>query len=44
MKPWAYGIIYGDHSQYRAVVLERARAEELAAKLHGVVVPLYAKD
>lgn len=40
--PWAYGIVYGEEAQYRVVVLDRAKAEELAARLHGVVMPLFA--
>ncbi len=39
-KPLAYLVIWGARNERRAVVLDRPRADELAAVQHGQVVPL----
>lgn len=36
----AWLIVYGDRLDHRCVVLDRARAEQTAVHLHGVLVPL----
>jgi hypothetical protein len=41
-KPLAFLVVWGARNERRAVVLERARADELAAVQHGQVVPLVA--
>lgn len=41
-QPLAFLIVWGARNERRAVVLERARADELAAVQHGQVVPLGA--
>ena len=38
----AYLVIWGAHNERRAVVLEQARAEEMAANYHGQIVCLGA--
>lgn len=40
--PFGYGVIYGDQAQHKCLVLDRAKAEETAARLHGTWVPLFA--
>lgn len=42
MEPVAWLILYGDQRQHRCVLLDRAKAEQMAAQLHGVLVPLVA--
>lgn len=39
-KALAYLVVWGARNERRAVVLERPRADELAAVQHGQVVPL----
>jgi len=39
-RPLAYLVVWGARNERRAVVLERARADELAAVQHGQVVAL----
>lgn len=39
-EPIAWLIVYGERREHRCLVLERARAEQTAAQLHGVLVPL----
>jgi hypothetical protein len=41
-EPAAWLILYGQG--HRCVVLDRARAEQTAAQLHGVLVPLVVPD
>jgi len=41
-RPLAYLVVWGARNERRAVVLEKARADELAAVQHGQVVPLGA--
>jgi ABC-type Fe3+-hydroxamate transport system substrate-binding protein len=41
-RPLAYLVVWGARNERRAVVLEKARADELAAVQHGQVVPLVA--
>lgn len=41
-RPLAYLVCWGARNERRAVVLEQARAEELATQHHGQVVPLVA--
>lgn len=43
-QPVAFLIRYGARLQLTAVVLDRAKAESLAAHLHGIVEPLYTKE
>lgn len=40
MEPVAWLIVYGERGQHRSLVLDRAKAEQTASSLHGVLVPL----
>ena len=41
MIPAAWMVVYGEQSQYKALFVEQARAEQFAATHHGVIVLLY---
>lgn len=41
MTPAAWMVVYGEQSQYKALFVEQARAEQFAATHHGIVRPLY---
>jgi len=43
-EPDAYLILYGDRRERRCLVLDRATADQRAASLHGVKVPLVVPD
>lgn len=41
MTPAAWMVVYGEQSQYKALFVEQARAEQFAATHHGIVKALY---
>lgn len=43
-QPEAWMVIFGDQQQYRALILEQARAERYAVASHGVLRPLVFGD
>ena len=43
MIPAAWMVVYGEQSQYKALFVEQARAEQFAATHRGVIVPLYVE-
>lgn len=43
-EPDAYMILFGERRQFRCLVLERATADQRAASLHGIKVPLVVPE
>lgn len=43
-EPDAYMILFGERREHRCLVLDRAIADQRAASLHGVKVPLVVPD